>query len=113
MDGFELNKIAASVLIAGLAALVIGKIGGALYHPEISEQRGYQIEVAEDISGGVAEEEKEEIKLGQLMAAASAERGEKVAKKCLACHTFEKGGVNKVGMSTWRSEQSGDVDLAE
>lgn len=35
--------------------------------------------------------------LGVLLASASAEKGKKVAKKCFACHTFEKGGKNKVG----------------
>lgn len=100
VDGFEFNKLAASVLIAGLAAVIIGKIGGALYHPEIPETRGYQIEVAEETPGG-AVKEKEVIKIGQLMAAASAERGQKVAKKCLACHTFDKGGANKVGPNLW------------
>ena len=32
-----------------------------------------------------------------LLASADAERGETAAKKCLACHTFEKGGPNQVG----------------
>lgn len=30
-------------------------------------------------------------------AAGDAAAGEKVAKKCIACHTFEQGGKNKVG----------------
>ncbi len=79
---------------------MIGKIGGALYHPEISETRGYQIEVAEETPGGTVKEEVV-IKIGQLMAAASAERGKNVAKKCLACHTFDEGGANKVGPNLW------------
>jgi cytochrome c len=32
-----------------------------------------------------------------LLAAASADKGKKVAKKCVACHSFKKGGRNKVG----------------
>ncbi len=35
--------------------------------------------------------------LDAMIAAASAEEGAKVARKCTACHTFEKGGANKVG----------------
>ncbi|MEE2760807.1 MAG: cytochrome c family protein [Pseudomonadota bacterium] len=35
--------------------------------------------------------------LPQLLADASADKGAKVAKKCTSCHTFEKGGKNRVG----------------
>ena len=32
-----------------------------------------------------------------LLASANADKGKKVAKKCVSCHTFKKGGKNKVG----------------
>jgi cytochrome c len=35
--------------------------------------------------------------LGALLASASVDRGKKVAKKCASCHTFNKGGKNKIG----------------
>ena len=35
--------------------------------------------------------------LPKLLAAASAEKGKKVAKKCASCHSFDKGGKNKIG----------------
>jgi len=35
--------------------------------------------------------------LGKLLASANVKKGKKVAKKCLSCHSFEKGGKNKVG----------------
>jgi cytochrome c len=34
-------------------------------------------------------------------AAASVENGEKAAKKCAACHSFDPGGANKVGPGLW------------
>jgi len=37
------------------------------------------------------------------MAAASAEKGLATAKQCAACHTFEKGGPNRVGPNLWGS----------
>ena len=35
--------------------------------------------------------------LGARLASADAEKGQKVAKKCAICHTFESGGKNKIG----------------
>ena len=35
--------------------------------------------------------------LPQLLAQANADKGKKIAKKCAACHSFEKGGKNKIG----------------
>nr|CAH7762756.1 unnamed protein product [Callosobruchus chinensis] len=32
---------------------------------------------------------------------ASFEKGKSAAKKCIACHSFEKGGMNKVGPNLW------------
>ena len=36
-----------------------------------------------------------------MLAAANADAGQKVAKKCTACHSFTKGGANKVGPNLW------------
>ncbi len=45
----------------------------------------------------VAAPAKPAMSLAELLAGGDAKKGEKVAKKCLACHSFEKGGKNKVG----------------
>ena len=36
-----------------------------------------------------------------MMASASVEKGQATAKQCQACHTFEKGGPNRVGPNLW------------
>ena len=36
-----------------------------------------------------------------LLASADAKRGEDATKPCQACHTFDKGGANKVGPNLW------------
>ncbi|HEU4805754.1 MAG TPA: cytochrome c family protein, partial [Nitrobacter sp.] len=38
-----------------------------------------------------------EVPIAKLLQTASAEKGAAAAKKCAACHTFEKGGANRVG----------------
>jgi cytochrome c len=39
--------------------------------------------------------------LAALLARADPERGKKVAKKCVACHTVDRGGKKKVGPNLW------------
>ena len=35
--------------------------------------------------------------IGTLLTSASSAKGKKVARKCVACHSFKKGGKNKIG----------------
>jgi cytochrome c len=41
------------------------------------------------------------VPLTQLLAKASAEAGQAAAKKCTTCHTFDKGGANRIGPNLW------------
>ena len=97
--GLETNKIVASVLLAGLIAMLSGTFAKIAYYPEEAEERGYQVEVAEDSSDKA--EEEEEINIAAMILNASVDAGKKVARKCVACHSFEKGGANKVGPNLW------------
>ncbi|MCD6034535.1 MAG: cytochrome [Rickettsiales bacterium] len=100
MSNLEFNKIAAGVLVAGLFALGAGKAADIFYHPEEPKTRGFSVEVAEEATGeagGAAEVAPVTFDVAALMAAADAAEGEKVFKKCAACHTVEPGGPNRVG----------------
>jgi len=104
MSGLELNKIVAAILIASLTAMVVGVVANILYKPNLDlAKRGYQIEVAEE-DGGTLEAGVEEVlpNIEELMATANAEAGAKTIKKCVACHTFDQGGANKVGPNLWK-----------
>lgn len=96
MNGLELNKIAASILLAGIIAMISGYVTRGLYHPSEAEKRGYSVEVAEEAAAGGAPAE-EKVDIMALIAANDTATGEKEVKKCAACHTFDKGGPNKVG----------------
>ena len=98
MDAFELNKIAGAILFALLVIFGTKTATNLIFKAEKPEKPGFEVEVAE-ATGEKGGEQKEEqaVPLGKLLAEASAEKGASVAKKCTACHTFDKGGANKIG----------------
>ena len=101
MSGLELNKIAAAILLSSLIAMLVGTITNILYKPKLEpKERGYEIEVVED-QGSKPEKKKEEIDLESLMAKANIENGKKISRKCASCHSFDKGGANKIGPNLW------------
>ena len=62
------------------------------------EKPGFAIAAKEEAEGGAkpaAPAPSEPIE--KLLQTASVEKGAAAAKKCQACHTFEKGGPNRVG----------------
>ncbi len=100
MDSFEWNKIFGGVLGSLLVVLGVGKVVGAVYHPEPLEKNAYVVEgVAPHGEGGETKtaEAVAAVPLPNLLASAKPEAGAKVAKVCVSCHTFEQGGPNKTG----------------
>lgn len=98
MDSFELNKIMGAILGTCILLLVTSFAAGAIFSPVMPEKPGFEIAVKEEAHGGgkeAAAAPSEPIE--KLLQTASAERGAAAAKKCAACHTFEKGGPNRVG----------------
>ena len=76
------------------------QIGNALVHADELAENAYKIEVADNSDAPQAAAVVEESVM-VLMASASAEKGQKTFKKCMACHTLAKGGANKVGPNLW------------
>ena len=98
MDSFEINKIVAAVLLVALLVIGIGKISNLLFNVEKPEVSGYKVEVSEEVSKkSVAQkEERVEVDISALMAQADLAHGEKIFKKCSACHSIQAGGGNKI-----------------
>ncbi|MCX7307916.1 MAG: cytochrome c family protein [Afipia sp.] len=98
MDSFELNKIMGAILGTCLVLLVTNFTANAIFSPIKAEKPGFEIAVKEAESAGkdaAAAAPSEPIE--KLLQTASVEKGASAAKKCGACHSFEKGGPNKVG----------------
>ena len=97
MDSFELNKILGALLGTCLVVLVTSFAAQAVFSPKMPEKPGFEIAVKEAAHGGPAEAAAPSEPIEKLLQTASAEKGAGAAKKCAACHTFEKGGPNRVG----------------
>ena len=97
MDSFELNKIIGAILGTCILLLVTSFTAGAIFSPVKPEKPGFEIAVKEEEHGGAKEAAAPSEPIEKLLQTASVEKGAAAAKKCAACHTFEKGGPNRVG----------------
>ena len=101
MDSFEVNKILGAVLGTCLCLLAINIAAGAIFAPEKPAKPGYELGVPEQPPSGKPAEQEKQQPIEQLLSNADMKRGENSAKKCQACHTFNKGGRNLVGPNLW------------
>jgi cytochrome c len=102
MDSFEINKFLGAFLFTCLCLLGLNIAAGAIFTAPEPAKPGYEIAVPEKPEGGgPAAPAAPQESLGQLLASADPHRGESLTKVCQTCHTFEKGGPNKVGPNLW------------
>ena len=105
MASLEMNKVAAGVLCIGLVAMAAGKIADVLVHPKQLEKNAYVVEIGDGASVAAVSAAP----VGQpiepvlaLISSADPSAGQKVFKKCAACHSVESGGKNKVGPNLYQ-----------
>ena len=99
MDSFEINKIVAAILMVALLIIGIGKLANVIFHVEKPKIAGYSVNVEQAVvsSSQSSSEVEEKIDIAALMAMGDIATGEKVFKKCAACHSIVKGGKNNIG----------------
>ena len=104
MDNFELNKIIAAVLMTALIVIGINKAGDSIFHVEKPKQSAYKVEGVELASStAIKASPKEVVQLNikEILALGDTAHGEKVFKKCSACHMIASGGKNMIGPNLW------------
>lgn len=84
-DTMTLTKIGGGLFGAWLILLLGKWAGEEVYHADAHGEQSYVIEVA----GAEPEEPEEEIDMVALMAAADADKGSSVFRKCSACHKLD------------------------
>ncbi len=106
MDSFEINKIIAAVLLTALIVIGIGKFTDILFHVEKPEQSAYKIEGLEVATTSVSKDDEQDkvaevVDIKALLAMGDLGHGEKVFKKCSACHQIAADGKNMIGPNLW------------
>jgi cytochrome c len=101
------NKIFASILVAIIIAMLCSFISGIIYKTDNNLERGFIVSVSEDQGQNRQEDiQKEKIDIASLMQNANESLGAKIIKKCISCHTLDKGGSNKIGPNLWNIHES-------
>ena len=106
MDSFEINKIIAAVLLTALIVIGIGKFTDILFHVEKPKESAYKIEGLEVAATNATVDNAnatvvEAVDIKALLAMGNLAHGEKVFKKCTACHQIAVGGKNMIGPNLW------------
>ncbi|WP_417490974.1 c-type cytochrome [Maricaulis sp.] len=109
MGDLFFNKIAGVVIGGILIILVITELGHMLVKSHAPEELTventiYPVDWAA-LEGGPASAGEAVVEgptdYGLLLAAADAGAGERIARRCQACHTFENGGADGTGPHLW------------
>ena len=100
MNSFEINKIITAILLTLLVVFGIGKVSDIIFDKDDENIVAYKVEVPKGAKGE-ANAAETNVDLNALFTMADIAHGEKVFKKCKACHSISVGGGNKIGPKLW------------
>ena len=98
MNSFEINKIVAAIIVTVLVVLGISKISNYIYDKD-SDVVAYKVETPE--GSAVQASDETSVDLSSFFVSGNVAHGEKVFKKCAACHSVAQTGGNKIGPKLW------------
>ena len=109
-----MNKIIASIILTAILVLGINKITNIIFYVEKPEQSAYQVASVSTTVTTESTSTSSNTSSGEIMAllaTANVADGEKIFKKCAACHSIAKSGGNKIGPALWGvlGRQAGSV----
>ena len=99
MNSFEINKIITAILVTILVVFGIGKISDLIFDKDDKKVVAYKVEAPEGLATQASTETS--VDISALLALGDVSHGEKVFKKCKACHSIKQGGGNKIGPKLW------------
>jgi cytochrome c len=99
MSSFKWNKLIGAVLTSMMLAMVSGIVARSLVRPKVPAKPAYLVAGAEQPKAqqAAAAGQTGPEPIAALLAKADPNAGREQAKKCIVCHTFEKGGPNRIG----------------
>ena len=101
MDGFEINKIIAAGLATVVVVFGINKVTDLIFTPDKPQQSAYKVEKIEPTVASASTTGQAAVGINELLAMGTIEHGEKVFKRCSACHMLAAGGKNMIGPNLW------------
>ena len=101
MDSFEINKIIAAILVTFLIIFGIGKLSDIVFKVDKLEVASYKVEAIDQDGQVISSSTETDLDITAFLAAGNVEHGQKVFKKCKACHSIKKGGGNNIGPKLW------------
>ena len=99
MNSFEINKIITAILVTILVVFSIGKISDVIFDKDDKNIVAYKVDAPEGATTQASTESS--VDISALLAMGDIAHGEKVYKKCKACHSIKQGGGNKIGPALW------------
>ena len=99
MNSFEINKIITAILVTILVVFGIGKISDVIFDKDDKDIVAYKVEAPEDLATQASTETA--VDMSALLALGDVAHGEKVFKKCKACHSIKQDGRNNIGPKLW------------
>ena len=100
MNSFEINKIITAIMVTILLIFGIGKVSDIIFDKDAKNVVAYKVEAPEGLSEQTSASESS-LDISGLLAMGDSAHGEKVFKKCKACHSIKQDGGNKIGPKLW------------